>query len=150
MSNENKSIKKSHFHAVYDLNYHLVLVTKFRRKVITKAMLERLHNIFKEQCEHWSVELVEFNGEEDHVHLLLKAHPAMDLSKFINSVKTVSSRLIRKEYKEHVDKFYWVLGEDGYCVAQPYFWTRAYCLLTTGGAPLEVIKAYIQQQDSPR
>lgn len=139
MSNDNKSNKKSHFHAVYDLNYHLVLVTKYRRKVITKAMLERLHDIFKEQCEHWSIELVEFNGEEDHVHLLLKAHPAMDLSKFINSIKTVSSRLIRKEFKYHVDQFYW----------KPYFWTRAYCLLTTGGAPIEIIKAYIQNQDSP-
>jgi putative transposase len=58
---------------------------------------------------------------------------------FINSIKTVSSRLIRKEYKERVSKYYW----------KPYFWARAYCLLTTGEAPLEVIKAYIQNQDSP-
>jgi putative transposase len=139
MNKTNKSNKKSHFHAVYDLNYHLVLVTKYRNKVINQAMLERLHQIFLEQCEHWSVRLVEFNGEADHVHLLINAHPAMDLSKFINSIKTVSSRLIRKEYKERVSKYYW----------KPYFWTRAYCLLTTGGAPLEVIKAYIQNQDSP-
>ncbi|MGB4497751.1 MAG: IS200/IS605 family transposase, partial [Methylococcaceae bacterium] len=85
------------------------------------------------------VQLVEFNGEEDHVHLLIDAHPSMDLSKFINSIKTVSSRLIRKEFKTHIDKFY----------SKPFFWTRAYCLLTTGGAPLEVIKKYIQNQDSP-
>lgn len=134
----NKSNKKSHFHAVYDLNYHLVLVTKYRNKVINQVILERLHQIFLEQCEHWSVRLVEFNGEADHVHLLISAHPAMDFSKFINSIKTVSSRLIRKEFKTHVDNYYW----------KPYFWTRAYCLLTTGGAPLEVIKAYIQNQDS--
>jgi len=139
MSEINKSNKKSHFNAVYDLNYHLVLVTKYRNKVINQAMLERLHQIFLEQCEHWSVRLVEFNGEADHVHLLINAHPAMDLSKFINSIKTVSSRLIRKEYKEHVSKYYW----------KPYFWTRAYCLLTTGGAPIDVIKAYIENQDSP-
>lgn len=141
MSSENikKGNRKSHFHAVYKLTYHLVLVTKYRRKVITKEMLTRLQTIFSEQCESWSVELVEFNGETDHVHLLIDAHPAMDLSKFINSIKTVSSRLIRKEFKNHVDQFYW----------KPYFWTRAYCLLTTGGAPIEIIKAYIQNQDSP-
>ena len=70
-----KSNRKSHFHAVYNLKYHLVLVTKYRRKCITKDMLNRLHDIFKEQCVHWSVQLLEFNGEEDHVHLLLDAHP---------------------------------------------------------------------------
>jgi putative transposase len=101
--------------------------------------LDRLHEIFKEQCENGSVTLVEFNGEEDHVHLLIDAHPSMDLSKFINSIKTVSSRLVRKEFKTHIDKFYW----------KPFFWTRAYCLLTTGGSPLDVIKQYIQNQDSP-
>jgi putative transposase len=134
-----KTNRRSHFHAVYNLKYHLVLVTKYRRKCITKEILDRLHEIFKEQCENWSVQLVEFNGEEDHVHLLIDAHPSMDLSKFINSIKTVSSRLIRKEFKTHIDKFYW----------KPFFWTRAYCLLTTGGAPLEVIKKYIQNQESP-
>ena len=107
-----KANRRSHFNAVYNLKYHLVLVTKYRRKCITKEILDRLHEILKEQCENWSVQLVEFNGEEDHVHLLIDAHPSMDLSK-------------------------------------PFFWTRAYCLLTTGGAPLEVIKKYIQNQDSP-
>lgn len=135
-----KATKKGHYHAVYNLKYHLVLVTKYRNKVINEPILERLHEVFVNQCEHWSVELVEFNGESDHVHLLIDAHPAMDLSKFINSIKTVSSRLIRKEFKSHVDKFYW----------KPYFWNRAYCLLTTGGAPLDVIKAYIENQDSPK
>ena len=135
-----KGNRKSHFHAVYNLKYHLVLVTKYRNKVITKEMLKRLEQIFFEQSESWSVRLVEFNGEADHVHLLIDAHPSMDLSKYINSIKTVSSRLIRKEFKSHVDKYYW----------KPYFWTRAYCLLTTGGAPIEVIKQYIQNQDSPK
>lgn len=137
--NIKKGNRKSHFHAVYNLKYHLVLVTKYRNKVITKEILERLGVIFSEQSEKWSVRLVEFNGEADHVHLLIDAHPSMDLSKYINSIKTVSSRLIRKEFKTHVDKYYW----------KPYFWTRAYCLLTTGGAPIEVIKQYIQNQSSP-
>lgn len=93
-----------------------------------------------EQSESWSVKLMEFNGEHDHVHLLIDAHPSMDLSKYISSIKTVSSRLIRKEFKSQVDKYYW----------KPYFWTRAYCLLTTGGAPIEIIKQYIQNQEAPK
>jgi len=140
---EEKSLKgnrRGHFHAVYNLKYDLVLVTKYRHKVITKQMLDRLETIFTEQCQKWSVELIEFNGEEDHVHLLIDAHPSMDLSKFINSIKTVSSRLIRKEFQAHVEKYYW----------KPYFWTRAYCLLTTGGAPIEVLKRYIENQDAPK
>lgn len=132
--------RKSHFHAVYNLKYHLVLVTKYRNKVITKEILKRLEQIFFEQSEIWSVRLIEFNGEADHVHLLIDAHPSMELSKYINSIKTVSSRLIRKEFKSHVDKYYW----------KPYFWTRAYCLLTTGGAPIEIIKQYIQNQKAPK
>ena len=133
------TITKSHFHAVYKLNYHLVLVTKYRHQCINKDMLARLREIFEEQCENWSIELLEFNGESDHVHLLLNAHPALDLSKLINSMKTVSSRLIRKEFATHLKKYYW----------KPVFWTRAYCLLTCGGAPLEIIKQYIEKQDKP-
>ena len=131
--------RKSYHHAVYSLNYHLVLVTKYRHKVITADILDRLEVVFKLQCERWDVKLVEFNGELDHVHLLISAHPSMDLSKFINSIKTVSSRLIRKEYKDYLAPFYW----------KPLFWSRAYCLVTTGGAPLDVVKAYIQDQDRP-
>ena len=134
------TITKSHFHAVYKLNYHLVLVTKYRHQCINKDMLARLREIFEEQCENWSIELLEFNGESDHVHLLLNAHPALDLSKLINSMKTVSSRLIRKEFATHLKKYYW----------KPVFWTRAYCLLTCGGAPLEIIKQYNEKQDKPK
>ena len=132
-------MKRAHHHAKYDLKYHLVLVTKYRKKCITKDILKRLEEIIKDICKRWDVELLEFSGEEDHIHLLISAHPSMELSKFINNLKTVSSRLIRKEFKEHLSKFYW----------KPYFWTRAYFIATTGGAPLEVIKQYIQSQEKP-
>jgi len=132
-------MKRAHHHAKYDLKYHLVLVTKYRKKCITKNMLNRLEEIIRDICNRWDVELLEFSGEEDHIHLLISAHPSMELSKFINNLKTVSSRLIRKEFKEHLSKFYW----------KPYFWTRAYFIATTGGAPLEVIKQYIQSQERP-
>ena len=131
--------KRSHFHAYHDLKYHLVLVTKYRNKVITKPVLNRLIEIIRTQSEQWDVAVLEANGESDHLHLLIQSHPSIDMSKYINSIKTVSSRLIRKEFKAHVEKFYW----------KPVFWSRAYCLLTVGGAPIEVIKQYIAREKSP-
>ncbi|WP_084137619.1 IS200/IS605 family transposase [Moraxella caprae] len=99
--------------------YHLVLVTKYRKK--------------------WGVELLEFNGEADHVHLLLDMHPNIMPSKFINNLKTVTSRLMRKEFAKHLAHFYW----------KPVLWTRAYCLLTTGGATIDTIRQYIEKQERP-
>lgn len=130
---------KSHYHCVYKLNYHLVLVTKCRRKCFTGDMLDRLKVIITELCQKWEVELLEFNGEADHVHLLLGLHPNIMPSKFINNLKTVTSRLMRKEFASHLAEFYW----------KPVLWTRAYCLLTTGGATIETIKQYIEKQERP-
>ena len=129
-------MKKAHYHAYYDLKYHLVFVTKYRNKCLTPEILKRLKEIFEELCEKWEVELLEFNGEEDHIHLLINAHPSLKLSTLINNFKTVSSRKIRKEYKKHFAKYY----------CKPVLWTRAYFVATTGGAPLEIIKKYIEKQ----
>lgn len=126
----------SHHHCVFDLKYHLVLVTKYRRKCFTKNILKSLETISQNICKKWDVDLIEFGGEADHIHILFAAYPNIDLSKFVNNLKTVSSRLIRKEYKEQLAKFYW----------KPVLWTRAYCLLSSGGAPIDVIKQYIQSQ----
>lgn len=126
-------------HCVFSLQFHLVLVTKYRRKVIDKKMMERFRVIFNETLQKWECSLVEFNGEPDHVHLLLTMTPAIQPSKLINNLKTVSSRLIRKEFASHIKKFYW----------KPVFWHRSYCLITTGGAPLDVIKKYIEEQGTP-
>lgn len=131
---------RSHWDCVYQLKYHLVLVTKYRRKCFTKIILERLHTLCHEQSQKWDIELVEFGGESDHVHLLLDMHPNIMPSKFINSLKTVSSRLLRKEYPAHFKKFY----------LKPVLWTRAYCLITAGGAPISVLKQYIQDQEKPK
>ena len=103
-------------------------------------MLERLKTICAELTEKWDCELVEFNGEADHVHLLLSLNPKVAPSVFVNNLKTVSSRLIRRDFKEHLDKVYW---------KKPVFWSRTYCVLSCGGAPLSVIKQYIEQQDAP-
>lgn len=127
---------KSHFHCVYNLKYHLVLVSKYRRKCFTQPILKRLEEHCITQCNHWDINLLEFGGERDHIHLLLDMHPTIQPSKFVNSLKTVTSRYIRKEFSEHLRKYYW----------KPVLWTRAYCLITAGGAPLSVIKEYIQMQ----
>src|SRR5262245_26014277 len=83
-------------HCVFSLTYHLVLTTKYRRKVITNEMLTRLRKIFDETLEKWDCQLIEFNGEVDHVHLLLNATPNPQLSVLVNNLKTVYSRLIRR------------------------------------------------------
>ena len=123
-------------HCVFNIQYHLVLVTKYRRKVITKVMLSRLEEIFTRLLNQWDCELIEFNGEPDHVHLLIATNPNAQTSKLVNNLKTVTSRLIRKEFAEQVSRFYW----------KPVFWSRTYCILSVGGAPLSVLKQYIENQ----
>jgi putative transposase len=132
-----KSTLKSLYHCVYKLSYHLVLVTKYRKEIITSDMLIDLQSIFTRLCKSWGCKLLEFNGEKDHVHLLIEANPNITISDFVNNLKTVSSRLIRKQYKDYVRKFY----------RKPVFWHRSYCIVSTGGAPLEIIKRYIEQQN---
>lgn len=130
---------KSHFHCVYDMKYHLVLVTKYRRKCLTSEIIDSLKLVCEKQCGLWDIGLLEFGGEADHIHLMLELNPTIQPSKFINSLKTVTSRLIRKQYADHLKRYYW----------KPVLWSRAYCLLTAGGAPLEVLKEYIQNQERP-
>lgn len=103
-------------------------------------MLERLKIICTELTHKWDCELLEFNGEADHVHLLLSLNPKVVPSVFVNNLKTVSSRLIRKDFGEELAKVYW---------KKPVFWSRSYCIITCGGAPLSVIKQYIEQQEAP-
>ncbi|NJK70503.1 MAG: IS200/IS605 family transposase [Chamaesiphon sp. CSU_1_12] len=129
----------SRSHCVYSLNAHLVFVTKYRRKVINAEVLAELKSILIRLLAANDCELVEFGGEPDHVHLLISYPPTVTLSKLINNLKAVSSKLIRKQFKEHVDKFYW----------KPVFWTAAYCVISTGGAPLDTVKKYIENQNEP-
>jgi putative transposase len=124
------------YHCSYNIHFHLVACTKYRRKCITQPMLERLREIFLATLQKWEGELIEFNGEADHVHLLMSVNPKVQPSKLVNSLKTVSSRLIRKEFAEHLGKVY----------RKPVFWSRSYCIISCGGAPLSALAQYIQQQ----
>lgn len=122
-------------HSVFLMYYHLVLVTKYRRKTFDDEISERAKEIFEYISPNYNIRLMEWNHDEDHIHILFKAHPNSQLSKFINAYKSASSRLIKKEYPRVVNKLW-----------KEYFWSRSYCLLTTGGAPIEVIKKYIESQ----
>ena len=122
-------------HSVFLMYYHLVLVVKYRRKVIDDNISDRLKDIFEYISVKYNVTIQEWNHDSDHVHILFKAEPNSELSKFINAYKSASSRLIKKEYPQ-ICKLLW---ED-------YFWSRSFCLLTTGGAPIEVVKRYIESQ----
>ena len=122
-------------HSVFLLYYHLVFVVKYRRKVIDDVVSDRLKEIFLYIAPKYNVTLQEWNHDKDHVHILLKSHPNTELSKFINAYKSASSRLIKKEYPV-IKKALW----------KEYFWSRSFCLVTSGGAPLEVFKRYIESQ----
>jgi len=122
-------------HSVYLLYYHLVLVVKYRKKVIDDKISNRLKGIFERIQSSYNITLIEWNYDKDHIHILLKATPTTELAKFINAYKSASSRLIKKEFPE-IKKELW----------DEYFWSRSYCLLTSGEAPIEVIKKYIEKQ----
>ena len=122
-------------HSVFSMYFHLVLVTKYRRKVINDVISNRLREIFDYIAINYNISVVEWNEDQDHVHILFKAQPNSELSKFINAYKSASSRLIKKEYPEIREQLW-----------KEYFWSRSFCLITTGGVTIDVIKKYIESQ----
>ena len=122
-------------HSVFLLCYHLVLVVKYRRKVFSDRMSQYAKDIFVRIGSSYNITLEEWNHDQDHVHIMFRAHPNTELSKFINAYKSASSRLIKKDFPE-VRRKLW----------KEMFWSRSYCLLTTGGAPIETIRKYIENQ----
>ncbi|PEA83412.1 IS200/IS605 family transposase [Bacillus pseudomycoides] len=125
----------SNNHSVFLLYYHLVLVVKYRRNVIDDDMSDYAKDMFVRLSENYNITLVEWNHDVDHVHILFKAHPNTEMTKFINAYKSASSRLIKKEFPQ-VKKKLW----------KEMFWARSFCLLTTGGAPVDLVKKYIENQ----
>jgi len=122
-------------HSVFLLNYHLVLVVKYRCKVIDDGISSRLREIFERIGENYNIAVTEWNHDVDHVHVLFRAEPNSQLSKFINAYKSASSRLIKKEVPGIKAKLW-----------KEYFWSRSFCLISTGGVSMETIKKYIQSQ----
>ena len=122
-------------HSVFALNYHLILVVKYRRNVIDDNISNRLKEIFDYISPNYNISVSEWNHDKDHVHILFKGEPNSELSKFINTYKSASSRLIKKEYPS-IKKYLW----------KDHFWSRSFCLISTGGASIDVIKEYIRKQ----
>ncbi|PDZ53993.1 IS200/IS605 family transposase, partial [Bacillus cereus] len=125
----------SNNHSVFLLYYHLVLVVKYRRNVFDDDMSDYAKDMFVRLSENYNITLVEWNHDVDHVHILFKAHPNTEITKFINAYKSASSRLIKRDFPQ-VKKKIW----------KEMFWSRSFCLLTTGGLPIDVVKKYIENQ----
>ncbi|MBJ6636485.1 IS200/IS605 family transposase [Streptomyces sp. I5] len=126
-------------HCVFRMHVHLVFVTKYRHKVFTDPHLTRCEEIMRAVCEDFEAELVEFNGGNNHVHLLVNFPPKVAVSKLVNSLKGVSSRRLRQEFPDLV-RHYWRAQR---------LWSGSYFAGSAGGAPLSIVKQYIEQQNPP-
>ncbi len=122
-------------HSVFMLHYHLIMCIKYRNKVINDDISNRLKEIFGNIAPSYNITLEEWNHDIDYVHILFRGQPNTEISKFINAYKSASSRLIKKEFPQ-IRKSLW----------KEMFWSRSFCLLTTGGVTVDIIKQYIQSQ----
>lgn len=125
--------------SVSDMKSHLVLTTKYRRKVLTGAMIERLKNVINDLCSKWDCKMIEFNGENNHIHLLFQYYPQLELPKFVGNIKSVTSRRLRQEFPEEINKVYW----------KKVLWNESYFIATCGGVTISVLKNYIENQNVP-
>lgn len=132
-----ESIRKGR-HVVFNLHAHIVFVTKYRKNVFLLSHLEAMKKIFEQICSSHDVILEEFNGEENHVHLLLHFPPKTRLSYLINALKSISSRELKKQFIDLQKRYY-----------KGHLWSPSYFIASCGGAPLAIIKQYIEQQNSP-
>ena len=123
-------------HCVFNLHVHLVFVTKYRRKIFSAPILDEMKAIFQKVCLDFESSLEEFDGEKDHVHLLVNYPPKVSVSKLVNSLKGVSSRLLRKKFPA-LEKSYW----------KNVLWSPSYFAASCGGAPTSIIRQYIEQQE---
>lgn len=126
---------ETNHHSVFAMNYHLTLVVKHRRKVISNKVEEKLLEIFNYIAPNYNITLSEANGESDHIHILFKAHPNSEISKFINAYKSASSRLVKKNFPEIKEKLW-----------KETFWSQSFLLATIGEITLGVVENYINSQ----
>jgi putative transposase len=125
-------------HCVYSLHIHLVFVLKYRKKILTKAILSTMKTLFQKVCSDFDAKLIEFDGENDHVHLLVHYPPKIAISKLVNSLKGSSSYRLKRLHPE-INQYYW----------QGKLWSPSYFVSSCGGAPIEIVRQYIEQQQTP-
>ena len=129
---------KTNRHSCYDLEYHLVVVTKYRHPVITKALRKRLISISKQLLtKNWSCTINSINTDKDHIHILLEIPPQVKISTLINNYKTVTSRMLKKEFKDELKPFYW----------KEAFWSDTYFISSVSERSHTMIKNYIATQN---
>ena len=122
-------------HSVYSLNYHLIFCTKYRRKVLTNNISTRLKDIIIGISKDFQVKIIEMETDQDHIRVLFKTKPTINMTKYINSIKGASSRILFEEYPEIKMKLW-----------KGHLWSTSYCLLTTGQTTLDIIKKYVESQ----
>ncbi len=127
-------------HCVFLMHVHLVFVTKYRRKIVDQDAIEKLRGYFARVCADFDVERVEMDGERDHVHLLINYPPKLAISNLVNSLKGVSSRLLRRDRPDIAQRDYY----------KGVLWSPSYFAGSCGGAPISIIRQYIEQQETPR
>jgi putative transposase len=125
-------------HCVFAIHAHLVFVTKYRKRVFTSESLDILKEVMQKVCDDFGVELAAFEGEDNHVHILVNYPPQIQLSKLVNSLKGVSSRMLRQRIPAIANRYY-----------KDVLWSPSYFAASCGGAPLSVIKQYVEQQNRP-
>lgn len=126
-------------HCVFKLHAHLVFVTKYRGKVFNAEQLTTLEKVLRNVCEDFEAELEEFNGEQDHVHLVVNFPPKVAISRLVNSLKGVSSRQMKLHHPELVQPAY----------RKSALWSPSYFAGSVGGAPISIVRQYIEQQNRP-
>ena len=127
--------------SVFTVLLHFVFVTHYRRNVINASMLTPIETMCDQVGEKMRCKLVEFSGESDHVHLLVDFHPRNSISAVAGSLKAATSRTMRREFQSEVKKFYW---------SDVSFWSRSYYVASSGGAPIEKLRQYINSQNVPK
>lgn len=127
-------------HSVFSVRLHFVFVTYYRKKVFNTEMLNRLKEMVEQVSNKMGCHLIEFNGESDHIHILLDFHPKNSISAVVGSLKSSTARMLKKEFPVEFKKHY---------CGKVSFWSNSYYVASCGGAPIEVLKKYIQNQISP-
>jgi putative transposase len=127
-------------HCVFKNFLHLVFVTKYKRNVLTNLILGRMEELIRETCTQMECELIKFNGEDDHAHLMVSVHPKVAVSNLVGKLKGKTAYFIRQEFSKEVGKKLW--GD--------HFWSPSYCVVSCGGASLEIVKKYIEDQRRPQ
>lgn len=125
----------NNYYSVFNINYRMIFCIKYRKKVINDEISNRLKEIFEKICPKYNIILKEWEHNIDHIRMLINAKPSTELSKFVNTYKSASSRLIKKDFPEIREKLW-----------KEYFWSRSYLVMSVGDAPLEVMNKYIQEQ----